>query len=82
MAAYRNAGWMSPELANIIDRVVNNCKVCKKFQMSVARLRVTLPKTTSFNEVITLDFKEFSYNESRETINHPKNILNPKLLQI
>ena len=29
MAAYRNAGWMSPELANIIDRVVNDCKVCQ-----------------------------------------------------
>ena len=30
MAAYRNAGWMSPELSNIIDRVVNDCKVCQK----------------------------------------------------
>ena len=31
MATYRNAGWMSPELANIIDHVVNDCKVCQKF---------------------------------------------------
>ena len=31
MAAYRNSGWMSPELANIIDRVVNDCKVCQNF---------------------------------------------------
>ena len=31
MAAYRNAGWMNPELANIIDCVVNDCKVCQKF---------------------------------------------------
>ena len=46
-------------MANIIDRVINDCKVCQKFQRSVARLRVTLPKTTSFNEVITLDLKEF-----------------------
>ena len=59
MAAYRNAGWMSPELSNIIDRVVNDCKVCQKFQRYVARLRVTLPKSTSFNEVVTLDLKEF-----------------------
>ena len=59
MAAYRNAGWMSPELANIIDHVVNDCKVCQKFQRSVARPRVTLPKASSFNEVVTLDLKEF-----------------------
>lgn len=59
MAAYRNAGWMSPELPNIINRVVNECKVCQKFQRSVARARVTLPKTTSFNKVVTLDLKEF-----------------------
>ena len=31
IAAYRNAGWMSPELRNIIHRVVNDCKVCQKF---------------------------------------------------
>ena len=59
MTAYRNAGWMSPELANIIDRVVNDCKVCQKFQKSVARPRVTLLKASSFNEVVTLDLKEF-----------------------
>ena len=59
MAAYRNAGWMSPELSNIIDRMVNDCKVCQKFQRSVARPRVTLPKSTSFNEVVMLDLKEF-----------------------
>ena len=30
--AYRKAGWMSPELSSIIDRVENNCKICKKFK--------------------------------------------------
>ena len=59
MAAYRNAGWMSPELANIIDRVINDCKVCQKFQKSVGRPRVTLPKASLFKEVINLDLKEF-----------------------
>ena len=32
MAAYRNAGWMSPDMANIINRVVNHCKVCQMIQ--------------------------------------------------
>merc|ERR1711873_392873 len=60
MAAYRNAGWMSPELVEVISREVKDCKVCQKFQKSVARPRVKLPKSTSFNEVVTLDLKDFS----------------------
>ena len=59
MQAYRNAGWMSPEMMNTIDRVVNDGKVCQKFQKSIARPHVTLPKASSFNEVVTLDLKEF-----------------------
>merc|ERR1712080_343181 len=59
IAAYRNAGWMSPELTGIITQVVSDCRVCQKFSKSVARPRVTLPKSTSFNEVVTLDLKEF-----------------------
>ena len=59
IAVYRNTGWMSPELQNIIHRVVNDCKVCQKFSKSVARPRVALPKSRSFNEVVTLDLKEF-----------------------
>ena len=50
---------MLPELMNIIHRVVNDCKVFQKFSKSIARPRVTLPKATSFNEVVTLDLKEF-----------------------
>ena len=50
---------MSPELRNVIHRVVNDCKVCQKFGKSVVRPRVTLPKSRSFNEVVTLDLKEF-----------------------
>ena len=57
--AYRTAGWMGPEMTNLIERVVNDCKVCQKFKQSIARPRVTLPKATSFNEVVTLDLKEF-----------------------
>ena len=28
IAAYRNAGWMSPELCDTITRVVQDCKIC------------------------------------------------------
>ena len=50
---------MSPEMMNTIERVVNDCKVYQKFQKSIARPHVTLPKVSSFNEVVTLDLKEF-----------------------
>ena len=43
MAAHHNAGWMSPEMGNVINRVINDCEVCQKFQGSVARPRVSLP---------------------------------------
>ena len=59
IGAYRNAGWMSPDLTKIITQVVRDFKVCEKFSKSVSRPRVTLPKSTSFNEVVTLDLKEF-----------------------
>ena len=59
ISAYRNAGWMSPDLVNMINRVVNDCRVCQKFQRSVVRPRVSLPKARSFNEIVTLDLKEF-----------------------
>ena len=38
--AYKKAGWMTPELQKIIDRVVKDCKVCQKFQKTVSRPRV------------------------------------------
>ena len=59
IAAYRNPGWISPELANIINSVVNDLLVCQKFKKSVARPRVSLPKATFFNEIVTFDLKEF-----------------------
>ena len=55
ISAYRNAGWMSLEVVNMIERVVIDCWICQKFQKSIARPRVSLPKTRSFNEVFTLD---------------------------
>ena len=50
---------MSPDIFNMIGLVVNDCCVCQKFQKSVARPRVSLPKARSLNERVTLDLKEF-----------------------
>ena len=59
LAAYCNAGWMSTDLVDTVNRVVNDCRVCQKFEKSVTKLKITLPKSTGFNEVVTLDLKEF-----------------------
>ena len=55
--AYNNVGLMSPRVVNIKTRVVNDCKICQKFQKSVSWPKVTLPKSTDFNQVVTKDLK-------------------------
>lgn len=32
IGAYRNAGWISPDVVNTINRVVNDCQVCQSFR--------------------------------------------------
>ena len=54
LQAYRNVGWMSPEMANIIERAVNDCKVCQKFKKSVARPQVTPPKHPPLMKLLPL----------------------------
>ena len=58
LACYRNAGWLSPELFDTITRVIQDCKICQKFSKWVMRLKIALPKSRLFNEVVTLDIKE------------------------
>ena len=55
--AYKNAGLMIPRVVNIKTRVVNDCKICQEFQKSVSWPKVTLPKSTDFNQVVTKDLK-------------------------
>ena len=38
--------------------MVNDCRVFQKFPKSVTRPKVSLMKSSSFNEVVTLDLKE------------------------
>ena len=51
ISAERNGGWLSTDLFNMIDCVVNDCQVCQKFQRSMVKPRVSLPKATSFNKM-------------------------------
>ena len=50
---------MSPTVTENIKKVVQNCKICQKFAKLMNRPKVTLPKSSMFNEVVTLDLKMF-----------------------
>ncbi len=56
---YRNAGLIGPGTVKTIRQVVKDCKICQTFGRSMVKPKVALPKASSFNEVVTLDLKEF-----------------------
>ena len=59
ISLYSKAGWISSEVSKEIRKEVNNCRGCQKFTKLVSRPKITLPKFSTFNEVVTLDLKSF-----------------------
>merc|ERR1712240_832276 len=57
--SFGNAGIIGPETVKTIRQVVKDCKYCQKFGRSMVRPKVALPRATSFNEIVTLDLKQF-----------------------
>ena len=57
--AYKEANYLDDNVRKLIKKVCQNCKVCQKFKRSQSRPKVSLPKVTDFNEVVTLDLKQF-----------------------
>merc|ERR1711889_44475 len=57
--SYRIAGMIGPETVKLIRQVVKDCKICQKFGRSMVRPKVALPRAASFNEIVTLDLKQF-----------------------
>ena len=58
--AERNSGKLDAEVRKIIEQVCGYYKVGKKFKKSLGRLKITLPKTLYFNEIVILDCKQFA----------------------
>ena len=50
---------MGPGTVKTIKNVVRDCKVCQKFGKSMVKPKIALPKAGSFNEIVTLDLKQF-----------------------
>ena len=56
--AYRNAGVLTDGGRRVIKRVIDSCKICKKFKRSSGTPKVALPKPVDFNEIVALDLKQ------------------------
>ena len=59
VSAYSKAGWISPEVSKEIRIVVHGSRVCQKIVKLMSRPKITLSKSSTFNEVVTLDLKSF-----------------------
>ena len=57
--AYREANLLNDSVRKLIKKVCDNCKICQKFKKSQSKPKVALPKVTDFNQVVTLDLKQF-----------------------
>ena len=56
--AYQNAGVLTDGGRRVIKRVIDSCKICKKFKRSSGTPKVALPKPVDFNEIVALDLKQ------------------------
>ena len=57
--AYSNADLFTKDLKETIKKVVDQCRVCQKFRKSMPRPLTTLPKCNDFNQIVTLDLKQW-----------------------
>ena len=57
--AYRNAGKLTKKVREFIKTVINRCQVCKKYKKSLPKPKCNLPKVTDFNQIVTIDLKQF-----------------------
>ena len=57
--AFKCADMTDPDLRKNINKTVTNCKICKKFKKTFSRPKTTLPKSTEFNQIVTMDLKFF-----------------------
>ena len=61
--AYRNAGKLTSKIRQSIKNVVDSCNICRKYKKSLGTPKVSLPKVVDFNQIVTLDLKQFGNKE-------------------
>ena len=55
--AYRNAGILTDGGRKVIKRVINSCKVCKKFKQSFGTPKTAIPKPVDFIEIVRISLE-------------------------
>ena len=55
----QDAGGYTDEHMVCVDKVTENCELCKQYKKTPARPVVSLPLATEFNEVVAVDLKEW-----------------------
>ena len=55
--AFRNAGKLDNETRQMIDKVIDSCKICKRNSRSKSKPTVAIPRATDFNLVVSFDLK-------------------------
>merc|ERR1711873_265242 len=78
---YRRADLIGPETVKTIKRVVRDCKICQKFGKSMVKPKIALPNASSFNEVVTLDLKQFGNRHVLWCIDSFTRFIQGKLLE-
>ena len=61
--AYRNAGKLTDTVRKSIKKVIETCDVCKKYKKSQGKPKVSLTKVTDFNQIVTMDLKQFKWSK-------------------
>jgi hypothetical protein len=59
-ALYHKGGKLNSTVRKNIKEVIENCKVCQQNQRSQGCPKITLPKVSDFNKIITMDLKTFT----------------------
>ena len=55
--AFRNAGKLDGDTRQLIDKVVDNCDICKENSRSKSKPSVAIPRATDFNSIVSFDLK-------------------------
>ena len=55
----KNANSWKPDYKILLEKIVKNCDICKKFKKNVNRPVVAMPMATRFNQCVTMDLKKW-----------------------
>ena len=61
----KNANKMSPEVQSNLKKVYSNCQSCALNKKSNPRTKVALPRAVKFNDVVSIDLKDYKEGEHR-----------------